>query len=96
MTVRVSCSTACSLNATLRLDGPTARRLGLSRASRGVQIGSGRARLSGAGTQSVTITLTRRAVRKLRRARSGRLSLRVTATAGTRRAQLDDVLALHR
>jgi secreted trypsin-like serine protease len=96
MSVRVSCSTACSLQATLRLAGPTARRLGLARSSRSVRIGSGSARLSSAGTRRITITLTRRAVQKLRRARSGRVSLDVTATTGTHKTQLSDVLALRR
>jgi len=94
--VRVFCSAACNLRATLRLDGPTARRLGLSRAIASVQIGAGSARLSSAGTRRVTIKITRRAVQKLRRARSGRVSLRVTATAGSRGVQLGDVLALRR
>ncbi|MEJ7798698.1 MAG: serine protease [Solirubrobacteraceae bacterium] len=94
--VRVRCYAACNLKATLRLDGRTARRLRLTRATASVQIGAGRARFAKARTARVTITITKRALRRLRSARSGSLALRVTATSGSRRTQLDDRLGLRR
>ncbi|MEA2221001.1 MAG: hypothetical protein QOJ35_3627 [Solirubrobacteraceae bacterium] len=94
--VRVQCTAACNLRATMRLDPLTARRVGLSRALTQVAIGSGSTWLESARTARVTIRLTPRAVSRLRRARSGSIALRVVATSGDRRAQLSAVLRLRR
>jgi hypothetical protein len=88
------CSTACDIKAVLRVDGPTARRAGLTRGSRRVRIGSGSAGFTQARAARVTITLTRSAVRALRKVRRGTLLLDVTVTAGARSTRLSQVQRL--
>jgi hypothetical protein len=73
-----------------------ARRLGLTRSNRAVQVGWGSRRFPQAGTRNVTIRLTARATSRLRTVRDGILALRVMVTAGTRRLQLDEVQRLRR
>jgi secreted trypsin-like serine protease len=94
--VRVHCSTACDVTARLRISGPMARRLGLARSGRAVQVGSGSRRFSTAGTRNVTIRLTPRAASRLRTVRDGSLALQVRVTAGSRRLRLDEVQRLRR
>jgi len=93
MTVRVSCSAACDLEATLRLGGPAARAAGFAPAA---LLGSGRARVTAPRTATVTISLSRRTARKLRRARSSAITLLVVATAGSRRLELGRLVQLRR
>jgi hypothetical protein len=94
--VRVHCSTACDVTARLWISGPLARRIGLTRSARAVQVGSGSRRFSSAGSRNVTIRLTPRAASRLRTARDGSLALRVTVTGGGRRQRLDEVQRLRR
>ena len=96
LNIRVRCTAVCDLRATLRLRGPTARSLGLTRTSGSVRIGSGTRRLRSSRTARLTIRLPRATTRKLRRARRGSLALRVTATAPGRSLRLDRTIALRR
>ncbi len=94
--IHVRCYAACGLNATLRLDGPTARKLGLTRLSRSVQVGRGRARFTRARTATLTIVIPSKALAKIRKARRGILALHVTATTGRRHSRLDTSISLRR
>ena len=81
MIVRVRCRAACLVESTLRLDANTSRRLGFTRRKgQAKRIGVGEAERLSAGTLRVTIRLSRRTVKRLRRARRGTLTLRVSAT----------------
>ncbi|MEA2193002.1 MAG: hypothetical protein QOI73_3123, partial [Solirubrobacteraceae bacterium] len=94
--VRVGCTSACTITGTLRLSGPTARRIGLTKRSASVQIGSANARFERAKSALVAIRLTKRAVNSLRKADSGTLALRMTASHGSRRQQLNELIRLRR
>lgn len=94
--VHVQCYAACSLNGTLRLDGPTARKLGLTRLSHSVQVATGRARFTKARTATLTLVLPSTSLAKVRKARNGILALHVTATTGSRHSQLDKSISLRR
>ncbi|MGH2841424.1 MAG: serine protease [Solirubrobacteraceae bacterium] len=97
MTIRVRCSEGCFAESTLALDARTARRLRLTRRNRAFRIASGDAERLVAGTLKVTIRLSRRTVKRLRRARRGTLTLRVTATDDDeRRARLRATIKLRR
>ncbi len=52
--VRVSCTTACTIKGTLRLSGPTARKIGLTKRSASVQIATASARFARARSALVT------------------------------------------
>ena len=94
--IRVSCSAACTIKGTLRLSGPTARSVGLTKRTVSVQVGSAGARFDRARSALVTIRLTKKAVSGLRKARSGTLSLRMTVTRGSRRQTLNELIGLRR
>jgi secreted trypsin-like serine protease len=94
--VHVQCYAACSLSATLRLDGPTARKIGLTRLSKSVQVATGRARFTKARTATLTLTLPSKSLAKVRKVRTGILALHVTATTGSRHSQLDKAISLRR
>jgi secreted trypsin-like serine protease len=95
LTIGVRCSAACLLKARFTLDWRTARRLGLTRSTSNVLIGTGQRRLRNPGSVKVTIRLTKRALRALRRTRSGATRVRVTATAGRRTQRLERAIKLH-
>jgi TolB protein len=80
LAVRVSCSSACTLDVRLLLGQATARRLHLR-----ATVGRAGGRLRRAGTKRLTIRLTDRARARLATVRSARLTLRVTAGADGRR-----------
>ncbi len=88
--VRVRCYAACTIKATLRLTGPT------TRARTPFQIGSGSARFTKASTRRVTIRLTPAALRRVRKAGSGSLALRVVVSSKGRSQVLTKALALQR
>jgi secreted trypsin-like serine protease len=88
--VRVRCYAACTLKATLRLTGPTAR------ASTSFQVGSGSTRFTKARTALVTIRLTPAALRRVRKAGTGSLALRVVVSSKGRSQTLTKALALRR
>jgi hypothetical protein len=96
MTIGVHCSVACTLKARFTLDGRTAKRLKISKFATSTLIGTGEARLRKAGDVKLTIRLTRRAVRALRRTRSGATRVRVTARAGDRVQRLERAVTLTR
>jgi hypothetical protein len=75
------CSRACSLVARLYVDARTARSARL--ASKRVAVASGRLRLRSGGRGRVTVRLSAKAKRALRRLKRVRLSLLTTAS-GTR------------
>jgi WD40 repeat protein len=88
LVVRVTCSSACTLDARLLLARRTARRLHVA-ATAPVTVGSARGRLRAAGTKRLTIRLTGRARARLARVKGAALTLKVTASAnGTRRSVL--------
>ena len=81
--IRVRCTTACGVTGRLSLDALSARRGGL--AQRGTaRLGGGRDLRTSATTFTLTLRLTSRALRALRRVRRGTLVLRVSADGGTR------------
>ena len=94
--IRVACSVACALDARLTLDGRTAKRIGLSRFPASTLIGTGKRRLAKAGSVTLGIRLTPRAVRALRRARNGAVRVRVTARSGRRTLALERTITLRR
>jgi secreted trypsin-like serine protease len=96
MTIGVRCSAACSLTARFTLDGRTAGRLGLTRFGGNVLMGTGSTRLRTAGSVKLSIRLTKRSVRALRRASSGATRVRVTARAPKRQLRLERSIRLHR
>jgi DNA-binding CsgD family transcriptional regulator len=95
LTIGVRCSAACTLKARFTLDWRTARRLGLTRSTSNALIGTGQRRLRQAGSVKLTIRLTKRAVRALRRTRSGATRVRITATAPHRTQRLERAIKLH-
>jgi secreted trypsin-like serine protease len=96
MTIAIRCSVACTLKARYTLDGRTARRLGLTRFGAAVLIGTGKTTIRPAGASiKLTIRLSRKAVRALRRAQSGATRVRVTATSGSRTQKLERTITLH-
>jgi hypothetical protein len=95
MSIRVSCSVACTLDARLTLDGRSAKRLGLSRFIGSSLIGTGKRRLTKAGSVTLVIRLKPRAVKALRRARDGAMRVRVTARSGSRSLRLERTITLH-
>jgi secreted trypsin-like serine protease len=94
MSIGVRCSVPCTLTARLTLDGRTARRIGLTRFTGSVLIGTGARKLRKAGNVKLAIHLTRKAVRALRRGAGGATKLRVTARAGARIQQLERTIKL--
>ncbi|MEA2221793.1 MAG: hypothetical protein QOH83_169, partial [Solirubrobacteraceae bacterium] len=81
--IRVRCTTACGVTGRLSLDALSTRRSGLAR--RGTaSLGGGRDLRTSATTFSLTIKLTSRALKALRRVQRGTLVLRVSADGGTR------------
>ncbi len=83
---RTSVKVQCSLPATLKATAY----------HRGMLLGSGTGRCARAQTRRVTIALTRRGVRSVRRGRRGGLVLRTTVSAVTGRTRLTKTLALRR
>jgi hypothetical protein len=75
--VRVRCSEPCAFKVTLVLDRKTGRRVGLAAAS--LTVGRGSGRLTVAGTKKVFVKLSKQAKKKLRKARSFSLSVKLTA-----------------
>ena len=97
MTIKVRCSLPCGLEATLRLSPAAARtaRLGTGGS---VVIGAGSAVLARPGTAKLTIRLSRRTVRRLRRVRSASVRLKVVASdlTSSRRQELGQVIQIRR
>jgi secreted trypsin-like serine protease len=96
--IHVHCYAACTTRVALLASATTARKLHLTRSTSktAVQIGSGSARFTKAKTAAVTVVLTRASLRKIRSARSGSLTFRVTLTTGSRHQQLTRTVALVR
>jgi Ca2+-binding RTX toxin-like protein len=93
LAVSVRCSRACRLDGRLRLDGRSARRLGLTRGSRAVQVAAGQAGASG----QLVLRFTKAARHALGRARSVKLTLTVHAVnADGTSAQADRTVTLRR
>ncbi len=93
--VRVACTAACNIAVKLRLSGAAARAAGLGKGG-SVTIGSGSARFTKAKTGNVTIKLTKRTATRLRKVRSGTLTVRVVVTAGARRQELSPTQSIRR
>jgi hypothetical protein len=75
--VRVRCDAACSGTARLTVSRRTARRLRLGRSR---TVGRARVRLAAAGERRVTVKLTRKVRRRMRRARVRRVKARLTVS----------------
>jgi hypothetical protein len=82
LVVRIGCSQPCRLDARLRLDRVTARRLRLPASA---TIGRARRTLRAAGTAKLTIRLARRVRARLATVERAGLRLSVTASADGRR-----------
>jgi hypothetical protein len=81
------CNEPCRASAALLIDKKTARRTGLKRRARSaVRVGKASKRLGPAGLKKMTVKLTRKAKRKLKRARRGKLTLLLTVTDAARNA----------
>ncbi len=78
LTMRVRCATACTVAGALTVDARTARRLGLGR--KVTRLGTGKARPRAGATATLRIKLTKKAARRLVRARSIPATVKVTAT----------------
>jgi secreted trypsin-like serine protease len=97
MAIWLRCSAACTVTGRLALDARSAQRSRLARRPRGsVQVGTGRELRTSATMLRLTLNLTPRAVRALRRVRRGTLVLRVSARGGARRGTLARSIALVR
>jgi V8-like Glu-specific endopeptidase len=97
LSVIVRCSAACRLQAVMKLDSRTSRALGMTRkAARSVRVGSGSARRSKAGRVRITLHVPRATRIALRSARSGTLTLLVTASGAKRTEHLRRSIALSR
>ncbi len=96
--IRVRCSTACFVSATLKLDARSSRKLRLTRRrGHSSRVAIGDAERLRAGIVRVTLRLSRRTIKRLRNARSGTLTLRVTATDDDgRRVKLSARIQLRR
>jgi secreted trypsin-like serine protease len=79
MTVRLECSEACTVDSTLSLDAKTSRKLHLTRRLRSVRIATGDGERLAAGPLRVTLRLSTSTVKRLRKARSGTITLGATA-----------------
>ena len=79
LTVRVRCSEACRARVDLRIDGSTARRLGLSRRPRPVTVATTDAALASGRAELVGLRLTSAARAALRRQRRVAVTLRTAA-----------------
>jgi hypothetical protein len=79
LNVRLTCSEACLVTGELRISRALARSLGLRSPQASVVIGRGTGARLTAGAVSLTLTLTDRARRALRRLRSGEMTVRLTA-----------------
>lgn len=80
LTVRVTCSAACALDARLLITRSSARNLKLAAVSSPVTIGRATAKLGQAGTVRLTVRLTRKARRQLVGVSKLQLTLTITAT----------------
>jgi hypothetical protein len=74
---KVRCSTACTFALALVLDSKTGKRVGL--AERVYVVGTKTGRLRSAGTKTVLVTLSKKAKRSLRKARSFGMTVKLTA-----------------
>jgi hypothetical protein len=95
-TIGVHCTAACSLHARYTLDARTAHRIGLARVAASTLIGRGSKSLRKAGSVTIVIRLTRRAVRALPAAGGAATRVRVTATGGGRTQRLERTIRLKR
>jgi subtilisin family serine protease len=75
-----ACSERCTLRVAVTVDGRTAKRLGLAKRATAVRVATGTATVAKGARTSVTVRFTARAKRALRRARSAKAAVRVTAT----------------
>jgi subtilisin family serine protease len=91
--VPATCSERCTARVEITIDGRTAKRLRLSTRATKVRVAGGTATLARGATRSVTVRFTARAKRALRRTRSVRVAVRVTATdaAGNARTRARSV-----
>jgi hypothetical protein len=94
--VRVRCAEACSVSARLLLDAASARRASLTRAWGRARVGGGSQRRTTARSFNVTITLTRRTLKAMKRLRRGTLRLRIGARGATRNATIERTIAYRR
>ena len=93
LVVRIGCSKPCRLDARLRLDRVTARRLRLPASA---TVGRARRTLRAAGTAKLTIRLTRRARARLATVERAGLRLSITASADGRRETIQRRVTLTR
>ncbi len=91
----MACTVACKIVAKLRLSAAAARTAGLGRGG-SVTIGTGSTRFTKAKTGNVTIKLSRRTANRLRKVRSGKLTLSVVVTAGSRRQEFGPTQSIRR
>ena len=83
MSIRVSCTAACTVQASLVLDPASSRRAGLTRrAGVSATLGRGRDLRTRATRFTLTIQLTPRALKALKRLKRARLGLRISAGGG--------------
>ncbi|CAA9517225.1 MAG: hypothetical protein AVDCRST_MAG30-2835 [uncultured Solirubrobacteraceae bacterium] len=78
--VRVRCGRSCTLRTTVKADAATGRRYGLTRRNAAVTVGRAPTIETPAGRRTYTVRFTKKAARRLRRARSLRLTVVVTAS----------------
>ncbi|CAA9501315.1 MAG: Carboxypeptidase T precursor [uncultured Solirubrobacteraceae bacterium] len=78
--VRVRCGRSCTLRTKVQVDAATGRRYGLTRRTAAVKVGGAQTVRTPAGRRTYTVRFTKKAARRLRRARSLRFTVVVTAS----------------
>jgi hypothetical protein len=94
--VRFRCARACTVTGRLTLKASVARRYGLTRGTKAVTIGRASARRTTAGAGTLTVRLTARARRALRRAPRLSVVLRAELVAGGERRPATRTVAVRR
>ena len=94
LTVIAACADACRVAARLTVSARASRSLGLGR--KPTALGSGRKRLTQAGTAATAVKLTKRARSALRRESSANATLRVTVTGDGSNMSLSRTVSLRR
>ena len=90
LALKVACSAACTVKATMTADKATARKLGVKK------IGSGKGKLAKAGTAKVKVKVAKKPARKLKRLKSAKATIKLVVKQGGKATTLSRKLTLKR
>ena len=90
LALKVACSAACSATATMTADKATARKLGAKK------VGSGRAKTTKAGTATLKVKVAKKVVRKLKRLKTAKTTVKVTVKQGGKTQTISRAVTLKR